>query len=118
MSYTYKPQESTILGQPGCTVDQALNAMASGKVSQDAFKLFIAKREAAAKSGGAGKLTCKVAEKGGLSVYGLGRWPTTLYREQWERLIGFVPEIQKFIAEHDGELTSKGDEKPPAKIAA
>lgn len=37
-------------------------------------------------------ISMKVSEKGGLSVYGLGRFPVTLYRQQWERLIGVVPE--------------------------
>ena len=45
-------------------------------------------------------LSLKVGEKGGLSMYGLGRFPTTLYKAQWERLIEFVPEIKAFIAAH------------------
>jgi hypothetical protein len=41
------------------------------------------------------KITCKVSDKGGLSVYGLGRFPVTLYRSQWERLL--APETTKAI---------------------
>ena len=53
------------------------------------------------------KLTCKVSEKGALSVYGLSaRFPTTLYKGQWERLIAAVPAIQAFIAAHP-ELKTK-----------
>jgi hypothetical protein len=47
----------------------------------------------------AGKpLTCKVGEKGGVSVYGLGRFPVTLYKEQWEKLFAAREEIEAFIA--------------------
>jgi hypothetical protein len=45
-------------------------------------------------------LSCKVGEKGGVSVYGLGRFPVTLYKQQWERLVTYVPTIQAFIASH------------------
>jgi hypothetical protein len=48
-----------------------------------------------------------VSEKGGLSVYGLGRFPVTLYREQWEKLLGMTDEIRKFIKEHDTQLKKK-----------
>jgi len=53
------------------------------------------------------QLSCKVGEKGGVSVVGLGRFPTTLYKQQWERLIEFVPEISKFITAHAAELKVK-----------
>ena len=46
----------------------------------------------------------KVSEKGGLSVYGLGRFPVTLYKEQWTKLLAMADEIRSFIKEHDGEL--------------
>ena len=49
----------------------------------------------------------KVSEKGALSVYGLGRFPVTLYREQWEKLLGMGDEIRKFIKENDGLLKRK-----------
>jgi hypothetical protein len=51
----------------------------------------------------------KVSEKGGLSVYGLGRFPVTLYKEQWGKLLGMADEIRAFIKEHDAELKTKGD---------
>lgn len=46
------------------------------------------------------KITAKVSEKGGLSVYGLGRFPVTLYRTQWERLLAddTVAQLKAFIA--------------------
>jgi hypothetical protein len=49
----------------------------------------------------------KVSEKGGVSVYGLGRFPVTLYKEQWAKLLDMADEIRAFIAEHDSELKTK-----------
>ncbi len=49
----------------------------------------------------------KVSEKGGVSVYGLGRFPVTLYKEQWTRLLAMADEIRSFIKEHDAELKTK-----------
>jgi hypothetical protein len=54
-----------------------------------------------------GSLSCKVSEKGGVSVYGLQRMPVTLYIEQWEKLLGFADEIRQFMKEHDSELKRK-----------
>jgi hypothetical protein len=54
-----------------------------------------------------GQLSMKVSEKGGLSVYGLGRFPVTLYREQWEKLLGMADELRQFIKDHDGQLKKK-----------
>lgn len=51
----------------------------------------------------------KVSEKGGLSVYGLGRFPVTLYKSQWQRLCGEIPRLQEFIAENSDKLTVKGE---------
>jgi hypothetical protein len=49
----------------------------------------------------------RVSEKGALSVYGLGRFPVTLYREQWEKLLGMSDEIRRFIQENDAQLKKK-----------
>jgi hypothetical protein len=49
----------------------------------------------------------KVSEKGALSVYGLGRFPVTLYKEQWGRLLDMAEEIRAFMREHDAELKAK-----------
>jgi len=54
-----------------------------------------------------GQISLKVSEKGGLSVYGLGRFPVTLYREQWEKLLGIADEIRSFISENDRALKKK-----------
>jgi hypothetical protein len=55
-------------------------------------------------------LSFKVSEKGAVSVYGLGRFPVTLYKEQWTRLLDMADDIRTFIAEHEAELKSKDKE--------
>ena len=52
-------------------------------------------------------MSLKVSEKGALSVYGLGRFPVTLYREQWEKLLGMTDEIRSFIEQNDRLLKKK-----------
>ena len=52
----------------------------------------------------------KVSEKGGLSVYGMGRFPVTLYKEQWLKLLAMADEIRAFIKDNEGKLKSKGEE--------
>lgn len=54
-----------------------------------------------------GQISLKVSEKGGLSVYGLGRFPVTLYREQWEKLLGLADDIRNFIRDNDAALKKK-----------
>jgi len=54
-----------------------------------------------------GNVYLMVSEKGGLSVYGMGRFPVTLYREQWEKLLAMAEEIRAFIRENDGALKKK-----------
>jgi hypothetical protein len=49
----------------------------------------------------------KVSEKGGVSVYGLGRFPVTLYKEQWAKLLDMADEIRAFIKENDSKLKVK-----------
>jgi len=54
-----------------------------------------------------GQMFLKVSEKGALSVYGLGRFPVTLYREQWDKLLGLADQIHQFIQENDHQLKKK-----------
>ncbi|MGD0578200.1 MAG: hypothetical protein ABSC08_04665 [Bryobacteraceae bacterium] len=54
-----------------------------------------------------GSTMLKVSEKGGVSVYGLGRFPVTLYREQWEKLLAMSDEIKAFIAANKDRLKVK-----------
>ncbi len=51
--------------------------------------------------------TLKVSEKGGVSVYGLGRFPVTLYKEQWLKLLGMAEDIQAFIKANESKLKTK-----------
>ncbi len=52
-------------------------------------------------------LSLKVSEKGGLSLYGVGRFPVTLYKEQWRRVLGMAAEIEAFIKENESLLKTK-----------
>ena len=54
-------------------------------------------------------VSLKVSEKGGVSVYGLGRFPVTLYKEQWAKLLDMADEIRAFIQENESKLKTKGD---------
>lgn len=54
-----------------------------------------------------GGLSLKVSEKGAVSLYGMGRFPVTLYKEQWLRIIASAPEIETFIRENDAKLKTK-----------
>ena len=62
---------------------------------------------AALKKGASSSLRLKVSEKGALSVYGMGRFPVTLYKEQWLKLLGMADEIRAFIAANDAQLKAK-----------
>ena len=63
---------------------------------------------ASLKKGAATGIAMKVSEKGGLSVYGMGRFPITLYKEQWLKLMDMSDAIRSFIAENDAALNTKG----------
>jgi hypothetical protein len=54
-----------------------------------------------------GGLSLKVSEKGAVSLYGMGRFPVTLYKEQWLRILASAPEIETFIRENDAKLKTK-----------
>jgi hypothetical protein len=66
-----------------------------------------AENEALKRSSSRG-LSMKVSEKGALSVYGLGRFPVTLYKEQWLRLLDMTEDIRGFIKQNESQLRSKG----------
>ena len=63
--------------------------------------------DAALKRGAASGIRMKVSEKGAVSIYGMGRFPVTLYKEQWLKLLDMSPEIRNFIAENDARLKTK-----------
>ena len=56
-----------------------------------------------------GSVSMKVSEKGAVSVYGLGRFPVTLYQEQWLKLLSMADQIRQFIEENRGQLKVKGE---------
>jgi hypothetical protein len=56
-----------------------------------------------------GPMSMKVSDKGGVSVYGLGRFPVTLYKEQWVKLLDMADEIRAFIKENESKLKTKGE---------
>jgi len=59
------------------------------------------------KKGASKGTSLRVSEKGGVSVYGLGRFPVTLYKEQWKKLLDMADEIRRFIEDNDSQLKSK-----------
>ncbi len=68
-----------------------------------------AENEALKKSSSKG-LSLRVSEKGAVSVYGLGRFPVTLYKEQWLRLLDMTEEIHAFIRQNEAQLKSKAQQ--------
>jgi len=85
------------------TVAQILEAVASGKLKPADAAALMPKSPAPA------KVSLKISEKGGVSVYGMGRFPVTLYREQWERLFAHREQIEAFIAANAASLKAKGE---------
>jgi hypothetical protein len=68
------------------------------------------------KQRGSRGVSMKVSEKGGVSIYGLGRFPVTLYKEQWEKLLEMADDIRAFMLENASKLKIKGeDAKDDAK---
>jgi hypothetical protein len=65
------------------------------------------KENAALKKGASSGIRLKVSEKGAVSVYGMGRFPVTLYKEQWLKLLDMADDIRAFIAANEGQLKAK-----------
>lgn len=59
------------------------------------------------KNKGVRGLSLKVSEKGAVSLYGVGRFPVTLYKEQWRKILGMAAEIEEFIKENEASLKAK-----------
>ena len=62
------------------------------------------KENAALKKGASSGIRMKVSEKGAVSIYGMGRFPVTLYKEQWLRLLDMSADIRAFIAANESQL--------------
>lgn len=84
---------------------RAIRQQASGELSGDERAELARLRAATAPK----PLTFKVGDKGGVSVYGMGRFPTTLYVEQWDRLIAAVPELTAYLDANRSRLRTKGE---------
>lgn len=83
------------------------NPMASPEELQAEIERLRAENENLKRPAARGQMSLKVSEKGALSVYGLGRFPVTLYREQWEKLLGMNDQIRQFILDNDEKLKKK-----------
>lgn len=79
--------------------------------SYEELKTRVAELEKQSGTRRSGKLDFKVGEKGGVSVYGLGRFPVTLYYEQWIRLLDGSPELRTFLEENKAQGRLKLKEK-------
>lgn len=88
------------------TYPRQIKDMADNNDVQAELARLRAENEAlkARKAGAAVPLTFKVSAKGAVSVYGLGRFPVTLYQEQWARLLDVANDLRAFIKEHAAEL--------------
>jgi hypothetical protein len=82
------------------------DSMADNDVEQELHRLREENERLKARRS-AGEITLRVSEKGAVSVYGLGRFPVTLYQEQWEKLLAHVEQIRAFIAENRDRLKRK-----------
>ena len=81
--------------------------MADDDVQSELERLRAENAALKASSARRGGVSFKVSEKGGVSVYGLGRFPVTLYKEQWAKLLDLADELRAFIRTHEAELKSK-----------
>jgi hypothetical protein len=53
------------------------------------------------------RICCSIVWRGALSIYGMGRFPVTLYKEQWLKLLGVADQIKKYIEENNSRLKTK-----------
>ena len=90
---------------PNKNVVSKIEAMTEEELKAEVERLK-AENEAL-KSPARGQLSLKVSEKGAVSVYGLGRFPVTLYKEQWAKLLGMADQIKEFITKNDHLLKKK-----------
>jgi hypothetical protein len=77
------------------------------EMSRDELLALVGQLKAAKQT----RLTMKVSKAGAVSIYGMGRWPTTLYRGQWERILENAEELKAFIEAH-ASLLSTGKDDP------
>jgi hypothetical protein len=85
---------------------QTTGKIMSDKDLQDELER-LRNENAALKKGTSSGVRMKVSEKGALSIYGMGRFPVTLYKEQWLKLLDMSDEIRAFIAANEAHLKAK-----------
>jgi hypothetical protein len=81
------------------------NAMSDDDMKAELERLR--RENEALKKGASDRVRMKVSEKGAVSVYGMGRFPVTLYKEQWLKLLDMSDDIRAFIAENESRLKAK-----------
>jgi hypothetical protein len=104
----------SVVGKQGCSRCDFPQQLKGGTMAEETAEQKLARLEAENRAlreqveqRKPGQLRLKVSEKGALSVYGLGRFPVTLYKEQWVRLLDYGDEIRSFIKENDHLLKGK-----------
>jgi hypothetical protein len=95
---------ATLVSKPSLSEDLAMNE-SDLKAELERLKAENDRLKAAGSRG----VSLKVSEKGGLSVYGLGRFPVTLYKEQWTKLLDMAQDIRAFIKDNESRLKTKGE---------
>ena len=91
-------------------VDLVVTAKLGSRMSDEEMKAELERlrsENAALKKGAGMGIRLKVSEKGAVSVYGMGRFPVTLYKEQWLKLLDTAAEIRAFIAANEAQLKTK-----------
>lgn len=81
--------------------------MSQESLEQELAKLKAENEKLKAEKNKSRDITFKVSQKGALSVYGMGRFPVTLYKEQWEKLLDRKDDILEFISANEAELKTK-----------
>ena len=93
--------------QVGAWCLEAHNLLLMPEPTYEELKARLEELEKQKSRGRSGSLEFRVSEKGGVSVYGLGRFPVTLYYEQWNRLLGAADELKVFLEENKSKLKLK-----------
>lgn len=83
------------------------NGSDQGDIIAELARLRAENEKLRAKAASRATISFKVTEKGGVSAYGLGRFPVTLYLSQWERLIKAMPDLEAFLVENMAKLATK-----------
>jgi hypothetical protein len=81
--------------------------MSSDEEMRAELERLRAENEALKTKSARGALSLRVSEKGGVSLYGLRRFPVTFYADEWEKLLGMEEELRRFIRENDAKLKRK-----------